>query len=81
MNKCKFCGTVGIIKEIGGLFYAQCPGCDKHIKQDNDQYQYMGNTKSNCEYVWNLNNPEPTAEGKRKYRSSGFCKSCHRNIM
>lgn len=81
MNKCKFCGAVGIIKEIGGLFYAQCPGCNKHIKQDNDYYQYMGNTRSNCEYVWNLNNPEPTSDGKRKYRPSGFCKSCHRNIM
>lgn len=77
MNKCKFCGTVGIIKEIGGLFYAQCPGCDKHIKQDNDQYQYMGNTKSNCEYVWNINNPER----KGAYRSPGFTKSFRKNII
>lgn len=74
MNKCKFCGTVGIIKEIGGLFYAQCPGCDKHIKQDNDQYQYMGNTRSNCEYVWNMNN----LEGKKNKPST---RPYHTNIM
>ncbi len=77
MNKCKFCGTVGIIKEIGGLFYAQCPGCDKHVKQDNDRYQYMGNTKSNCEYVWNLNNPEI----KGKYRSPGMANKIRKSII
>lgn len=75
MNKCKFCGTKGIIKEIGGLFYAQCPGCDKHIKQDNDQYQYMGNTRSNCEYIWNVNNPE---KGKKNKPST---RPYHTNIM
>ena len=74
MNKCKFCGAVGIIEKIGGLYYAKCPNCTKHIKYDNDQYQYMGNTISNCKYIWNMNNPE-----KGKYTS--LSKKYHKNIM
>lgn len=74
MNKCKFCGSEGIIRNIGGLYYAQCSNCDNHTKHDNDQYQYMGNTISNCIYVWNINNPE-----KGKYKPSS--KNLHKNII
>ena len=56
MNKCKYCGADGIIKEIGGLFYAYCTKCDGHIKLDGDQWQYVGVTRSGCTHVWNQNN-------------------------
>ena len=75
MNKFKFCGSDGIIKEIGGLYYGFCTGCTKHIKAENDRYQYMGSTRSNCEYVWNINNPI-----SGKYRSTKIAKKLHRNI-
>lgn len=72
MNKCKFCGSNGIIREIGGLFYAQCSGCNKHIKNLNDEYQYMGSTRANCINVWNLNNSETkkNAPSTRPYHSN-----------
>lgn len=37
-----------IVKNIQGLFYAQCPNCTNY-----DPYQFLGTTKKTCIESWN----------------------------
>jgi len=57
MNKCKYCGGEGIIKKVSGCFYAQCSECNKHIKIQGDEYQFLGVTELTCKEIWNNGNP------------------------
>lgn len=47
---CKKCKNKPSIKEIGGMFYAQCR-CDKW-----DPYEHLGITYAACARNWNLAN-------------------------
>lgn len=57
MNKCRYCKQDGIIRKIGGMFYAQCSSCTKHLKVQGDEFQYLGSTRARAIEVWNDANP------------------------